>query len=40
VTRRPVRIRLAADVFAYSNNGWEVFAPRNAGRPRKLVTKG
>ena len=27
----------AAEVFAYFNNDWEVFAPRNAKRLRKLV---
>jgi uncharacterized protein YecE (DUF72 family) len=26
-----------ADVFAYFNNDWEVFAPRNARRLRGLV---
>jgi uncharacterized protein YecE (DUF72 family) len=25
------------DVFAYFNNDWEVFAPRNARRLRALV---
>jgi uncharacterized protein YecE (DUF72 family) len=27
-----------AEVYAYFNNDWEVFAPRNAKRLRKLVT--
>jgi uncharacterized protein YecE (DUF72 family) len=31
-------LRESAEVFAYFNNDWEVFAPRNAERLRKLVT--
>ena len=31
-------LRGSAEVFAYFNNDWEVFAPRNAERLRKLVT--
>ncbi len=30
----------SAEVFAYFNNDWEVFAPRNAKRLRKLVDGG
>ena len=30
----------SAGVFAYFNNDWEVFAPRNAERLRKLVERG
>ena len=30
----------SAEVFAYFNNDWEVFAPRNAKRLRKLVEGG
>ena len=30
----------SAEVFAYFNNDWEVFAPRNAERLRKLLSGG
>src|SRR3954454_4737058 len=32
--------RESVEVFAYFNNDWEVFAPRNAERLRKLVDGG
>jgi uncharacterized protein YecE (DUF72 family) len=34
------RLRAKAAVFAYFNNDWEVFAPRNAARLQRLLQEG